>query len=1332
MKKNYLKLILVVMLLFTYSSFSQDLGASDKVINTISNSNSSINADTDGDGVDDSVDLDADNDGILDSYECLVAIQFNTPSLLTATDLSNLQVGEKVLYHDALLYQGTYYDIILTLTSVQGTDLTVDVNTELEVINFKPNQNQYVTYTFDLVESGSASASNPVGVPASLNNLIIELRDLDHGINEDYTEVFGYNNSSILPSNISTYFNSTTYLHTGGFLSGGPTGYTLFRLNPTLFGSTTNWFDEPSDTTSSSPDFTVYMHFNAFSHIELILGVTGSDTLAGLRHTQFGADSTCDDDNDGVENKFDIDSDNDGIPDNVEAQSTSGYIAPNGGVNANGVLLVYGTGIAPQDTDGDGAFDYIDYDSDNDGILDLLENGSLSDTFNTSDQDGDGLMNLFETNGTNDTTWDVNEDIEDPTDLSILTDQDGDIPFGGDLDYRDAINNYKESASLDFDGIDDHVIGTPVFYQFNESNTNGVTLMAWIKSDSDAADSNTKFVLGEENAIELTIQDEAIKSKLSYVTALGATGSVTASYGTSGITRGIWRHVTVVVSFIENKITLYLDGAFVYSSIAPTNIIGFESSTTSQNENFRLGADSSLNTSQFFKGSMDEIRAFKTILSDDEIKEIIYQEIENDSGVVEGAVIKNNLTGTAWTNLEMYYPFTSILTGRIPDESIYGHDATMYNITSVQEQTAPMPFATKQDGTWEDKNTWLHGDIWYIPGDEFSEYAAFGNDETVTWGIYHIKNNVTATTSMSLANVAGYYQGLVAYGVIVDEHDTSNNDIAFTIGNDTTDMQLNITKCLQLNGVIDLKGDSQLVQTSGSNLVTEANGRILRRQEGNLNYYWYNYWSAPVGATAVTNNSNTNFTLNMLKDAAGTPMQFTNAFHETGKISTDWLYTYQNGLTYWHWSQITPSTPLQPGIGYSQKGTGNTNGEQQYIFEGKPNNGTIQIIADDVDGDELNESQQNVTYVSSLIGNPYPSALNARQFIIDNTPSNGGISNGVLYVWEQWAGTSHVLSEYQGGYGTITQWATERAYLWNNLLQQDGVKTPTFYIPVSQGFFTEIIGDGNIEFNNGQRMFVKESDSDGNANNGSVFFRSSSGNQSTNTQANDSNGVGLIRLEFSTSNGDSRRFVLGFSDQTTDGLDYGYDAKTVDPQDDDLCSTLNGNKMIIQAFSAITEDKVVDLTFNSTGNYTYTIEMVEISNIPDNQAIYLRDNFTGNYHDLRNGAYNFSSIFNGEDANRFDIVFHPGDTLSNDDFITDNVVIYVNDLNDLLYVKGLNENVKQLNIINMLGQNILSLRNINKNSLQNGLDISGLSTGIYIINFTLDNNQTFDKKVLIK
>ena len=44
--------------------------------------------------------------------------------------------------------------------------------------------------------------------------------------------------------------------------------------------------------------------------------------------------------------------------------------------------------------------------------------------------------------------------------------------------------------------------------------------------------------------------------------------------------------------------------------------------------------------------------------------------------------------------------------------------------------------------------------------------------------------------------------------------------------------------------------------------------------------------------------------------------------------------------------------------------------------------------------------RQDVTLTSTLIGNPYPSAIDAHKFIDDNA----GVIEGTLYLWQQWAG----------------------------------------------------------------------------------------------------------------------------------------------------------------------------------------------------------------------------------------------------------------------------------------------------------------------------------------
>ena len=84
----------------------------------------------------------------------------------------------------------------------------------------------------------------------------------------------------------------------------------------------------------------------------------------------------------GGANYLDIDSDDDGIVDNIEGQSTAGYVAPTGAdTDADGIdnaydttpTQLFGVGITPVNTDGADVADYLDLDSDNDGFSDRLE-----------------------------------------------------------------------------------------------------------------------------------------------------------------------------------------------------------------------------------------------------------------------------------------------------------------------------------------------------------------------------------------------------------------------------------------------------------------------------------------------------------------------------------------------------------------------------------------------------------------------------------------------------------------------------------------------------------------------------------------------------------------------------------------------------------------------------------------------------------------------------------------------------------------------------------------------------------------------------------------------
>ncbi len=112
-----------------------------------------------------------------------------------------------------------------------------------------------------------------------------------------------------------------------------------------------------------------------------------------------------DTDGDGIPDSLDIDSDNDGILDNIEAQHYSSYTYPSGlDANLDGIDDSYGPeGLVPVDTDGDSTPDFLDTDSDNDGIPDSTEaydynrDGIPDIVPSGNDSDGDGLDDAYDT-----------------------------------------------------------------------------------------------------------------------------------------------------------------------------------------------------------------------------------------------------------------------------------------------------------------------------------------------------------------------------------------------------------------------------------------------------------------------------------------------------------------------------------------------------------------------------------------------------------------------------------------------------------------------------------------------------------------------------------------------------------------------------------------------------------------------------------------------------------------------------------------------------------------------------------------------------------------------
>jgi parallel beta-helix repeat protein len=162
----------------------------------------------------------------------------------------------------------------------------------------------------------------------------------------------------------------------------------------------------------------------------------------------------CDVDGDTLANIFDLDSDNDGIPDNVEAQTTVGYIVPDGSVDTDGVDTAYTGGLTPVDSEGDGVPDYLDLDTDNDGDTDLDE--SLTSITPGGSVGSNGLFDNAESDDDY-AAVNINGLAFEGGSFDLL-DSDSDIATGGNYDYRDIPQTETFTGTIAMTSIPDGVI----------------------------------------------------------------------------------------------------------------------------------------------------------------------------------------------------------------------------------------------------------------------------------------------------------------------------------------------------------------------------------------------------------------------------------------------------------------------------------------------------------------------------------------------------------------------------------------------------------------------------------------------------------------------------------------------------------------------------------------------------------------------------------------------------------------------------------------------------------------------------------------------------------
>lgn len=392
---------------------------------------------------------------------------------------------------------------------------------------------------------------------------------------------------------------------------------------------------------------------------------------------------------------------------------------------------------------------------------------------------------------------------------------------------------------------------------------------------------------------------------------------------------------------------------------------------------------------------------------------------------------------------------------------------------------------------------------------------------------------------------------------------------------------------VQPSGGFTIKNNASLVQV---NNVANIGNIHMERITQPMYRYDYTYWGSPLTLAS-------GFTLGNL----------------SSQTQPDKYYSWNpsNAGGNGNWIQESVATIMNPNRGYIVRAPQTYSMDptitQAYTanFIGVPNNGNINIpitigaLAPGLFNDKMN-----------LIGNPYPSAVDADLFLNDS--NNAALIDGTIYFWTHHSPPSAAyVNPFYGNFTynyTAGDYATYTPAMGGTSTVPAGYggPTPNGYIAAGQAFFVKGLASGNARFTNTMR----------DRGNNSAFFRMASTTERH-----------RIWLNLANAQGGFSQTLVGYAEGATTGYDRSYDGHSFSGnfvsfysvQPDDQTLTIQGRPLPFD------QNDQVALGFHATAANTYTIGIDHFDGLFDTQNIYLEDKLLNIIHDLKQNPYSFTS-----------------------------------------------------------------------------------------------------------
>ncbi|CAN1551360.1 Autotransporter-associated beta strand repeat [Flavobacteriaceae bacterium] len=547
------------------------------------------------------------------------------------------------------------------------------------------------------------------------------------------------------------------------------------------------------------------------------------------------------------------------------------------------------------------------------------------------------------------------------------------------------------------------------------------------------------------------------------------------------------------------------------------------------------------------------------------------------------------------------------------------------------------------------------------------------------------------------------------YNIVLDNNfntATSNNLIAtgnleiktnknFTVApNDYTVVNKKLTN----NGLITIDNNGQLIQVdeTDTNDGNYSGTNFKVNRIASINKFDYVYWSSPVDNFNVSN-------------IAG-----------SYKYSWNPIFTNSNG-TKGNWT--TASGIMTKGKGYIVRAPNSfpirpaTATTLPISFLGKPNNGQFDfgILKGDYndieyDAEPSNPNNELTTKYDdnwNLIGNPYPSAIDAEDFLVLNSSK----IEGAVWIWKHGIAPNSSTDPFYQNYSN--NYSSSDYLKYNGL----GSSEPAFNgkIASGQGFMVNMLesagATNTVSFQNSLRAATH---------NNSNFFRNA-------TTIEEKSRIWL-NIVNSTS-GKANTTLVGYSTNSTLGEDYLYDCVFIPEGELAIYSLLNTNPFVIQGrgLPFDSNDTVpIGMKIMANGNHKIAINKIDGLFETSSIGIYLEDKLLNSIHDLRQSPYTFTANI-GRIDDRF-VLRYSDQALGTPTFEAVANAVLVANKNNQINIQSSMEFIESVTVYDVLGRSLLEKSNIKNNTFV--INNLALSNQTLIVKIVLENGQTVTKKIV--